>query len=175
VAEEAEVVRSQTALLDVLITEHRDRKKALEDRNAAVQTTIGAMASGLVALFALLAPRLPFDQLHGTDKQTFGIGCLAAAGVIVTWIDAIAGPLRSSFKSYQRAVAAAAERFEEAQPSLDPVAVRAAIIERLIAEENLVRNQLKPRETSLRLATFGAGVAVFAVLKVVLHLSHLVL
>ena len=151
-------VAERVSLLDVLIVEHRHRTSTAESRLASIQTTLNAMVTGVVALAALLAPRLPYRDFGTADWVFVAVSGVAAFSILITWVDALGGPLKSVFQSYKEAVGKATAAYEKACSSLAPIEVRAALLARLRAEETLALRGLRPREESLKLAAWLAAI-----------------
>jgi hypothetical protein len=158
------------ALIDVLIAEHRDRAKALRDQRAAIQTTIAAVGSGLVALGAILLPRLPYRKFNFVDDSLLALIAVAVVVLLTAWVDALGGPDRRRLLPYHEAVNEAAAAYNDMRPSLDPIEVRTALLNRLTAEEALAERELLPRLTSLRIAIVSAFVALNLLSILGLHL-----
>lgn len=148
----------RTSLLDVLIVEHRHRASAAEGRLASVQTTINAMVTGAVALAALLGPHLPYQDFDTADWLFIAVSGVAASGILFTWVDALVGPLKRVFQSDRETVLAATVAYEKTWSSSAPIEVRTALLSRLRAEEALALHELRPREESLRMAAWLAGI-----------------
>jgi hypothetical protein len=84
----------------------------------------GAVATGLVALAALVVSELAYSKLHTADRALLIASGAGVIGVVVSWIDMLGGPTRGSLKSNQEAVDRATDAYDETRPSLDPVDVR---------------------------------------------------
>jgi hypothetical protein len=149
--------------------EHRDRKNTIEDRKTSVATTIGAMTTALVALAAVIALRLPYDRLVLVDEIALGVAAVAVVSVATEWLNALYGSLGFVLATQRTAVEDAAEVYESVLQSLSPIEVRAAMLERLLAEEALANRELDQRQGALRQATLWAVVALLAPAVVATH------
>jgi hypothetical protein len=154
----------RAGLLDVLIVEHRHRATIAEGRLASIQTTINAMVTGVVAVAALLAPHLPYRDFDTADWMFIAVSGVAASGILLTWVDALGGPMKRIFRSDKETVAEATVAYEGIWSSLAPIEVRTALLGRLRAEEALTLRELRPREESLRMAAWLAGIGLVPLL-----------
>lgn len=154
--------RERCALLDVLIVEHRERARTAESRMSSIQTTVGAVATGVIAAGAFIAPRLPYGRFATAEKVLLVVSAFAAIGVVVVWVDSLGGPTKGALKSLREATEEAERTYNKARPSLHSLTVRVAVLERLRAEEELARRALKPREESLQMACWLAVAAIAA-------------
>ena len=121
----------QVGLLELLISEHRNRAQNLRDELSSIQTRVGATITAGLAIAALVVPQLPYSKLGHV-----GIAGLVLAGgglvwALGTWVDALAGSLKSVFKPFQERILEAQSRYEEAVEGLDPIGVRVALLQRL--------------------------------------------
>jgi hypothetical protein len=167
---DTDLTSEPTALLDVLIVEHRERTKALQDRKASALTTIAGITTGVVALAAILVPRLPYGKLDTADNVLLVIGGLATVFVVVCFVDAVGGPVKSVMKPSRKAADEASQVYNTVQPSMDPVGVRTAVLDRWRADEALARRELIPREECVRGAARAGFVAIAAVELLGMHL-----
>jgi hypothetical protein len=154
---EADVTAERAALLDVLIVEHRQRAKDCRERLTTIYTTLGAMTTGLLALTAIVAARLDYNHISIAATILFGISAVGVFGVVIWWVDAVGGPVKSVFKPYREAVAETTRVYDSARGSLDPIETRQALLERLLAEEKLAERRLRPAEENLSNAPYLAA------------------
>jgi hypothetical protein len=159
---ELEDSKTRATVLDVLIAEHRERTKATEQRLTSIHTLLGTVATGVVALLALIVPRLPYDRFHTAATVLLGVAGVAALGVIVVWVDAVGGPLRRVFRPYREAVEKATEDYDDARPLLDPIIVRTTLLDRLITEEALALRALEPQQNAVKQATILTSTVLIA-------------
>jgi hypothetical protein len=64
---------------------------------------------------------------------------------LVCWVDALEGPVKSHLRPHRDAAAEAAESYATSRTTFDPVGVRLALLDRLLAEEALAARELGPR------------------------------